>query len=327
MEEGGGLFDLRRDCPDVRLVVRSRDEAMSKKSELKAELERIGYSLNGSHLTRQARTATFSTFANAMRELGLGIRSAKQIGERHLKAFVAHRVASVIGARTLAKELSHLRAVLVHVGKQGFVASPACSNRALGIAQGTRVGTKSAMSDAALNAFHSSMALLGRPGIGATMTLQRELGLRAAEAIRAGQADTLTRWKQELEERGYVHVIAGTKGGCARDVRPADAGRALVAIRDAMAVLESTGQRYLVIRADGSTPANLLQAENIYRNLCHRAGIQSHSARYAFAQERFRAYREQQGFSRREARAATSLDLGHGDGRGRYIASVYVRES
>lgn len=300
---------------------------MSKKSELKADLERIGYELSGGHLTRQARQATFGTFAKTMRELNLGIRSAKQIGERHLKAFVAHRVASGIVARTLAKELSHLRAVLKYVGKQGFVASPACSNRAHGVGQGSRIGTKSAMSNAALNAFHSSMAQRGRPGIGATMILQRELGLRMAEAIRAGQADTLARWKRELEERGYVHVIAGTKGSHPRDVRPADADRARVAIQSALAVLESTGQKYLVVRADGSSPANLLQAENIYRNVCHRAGIQSHSARYAFAQERIRAYREQQGFSQREARAATSLDLGHGDGRGRYIASVYVRES
>jgi hypothetical protein len=45
--------------------------------------------------------------------------------------------------------------------------------------------------------------------------------------------------------------------------------------------------------------------------------------RYAFAQERVQAYRAQ-GYSEREARAATSQDLGHGEGRGRYIASVYV---
>ena len=37
------------------------------------------------------------------------------------------------------------------------------------------------------------------------------------------------------------------------------------------------------------------------------------------------AYRND-GLSEREARAATSLDLGHGDGRGRYIASVYARD-
>jgi hypothetical protein len=298
---------------------------MSKKSELKADLERVGYALPGAHLTRQARKATFSIFAKTMRHLGLGIRTVTQIGGRHLQAFVTRRTASGIRARTLANELSHLRAALVHVGKQGFVASPACSNRALGIGRGSRIGTKSPLRPAALNAFRDCMAELGRPGIGSTLTLQRELGLRAAEAIRAGQSETLTRWQREIEERGYVHVIAGTKGGRPRDVRPADVGRALAAIRDAIAVLESTGQRYLVVCADGSTPANLRQADGIYRNVCHRAGIQSRSARYAFAQDRIRAYREQ-GFSQREARAATSQDLGHGDGRGRYIASVYARD-
>jgi hypothetical protein len=86
----------------------------------------------------------------------------------------------------------------------------------------------------------------------------------------------------------------------------------------------SQGSGYLVRKADGSAAANLKQARNIYRNLCHREGIQSHAARYAFARERLEAYRHQ-GFSEREARAATSQDLGHGDGRGRYIASVYAR--
>jgi len=70
--------------------------------------------------------------------------------------------------------------------------------------------------------------------------------------------------------------------------------------------------------------AGLEQAIGIYRNVCDRAGIQSHGARYAFAAERMQAYRDE-GFSEREARTATSLDLGHGDGRGRYVASVYAR--
>lgn len=38
-----------------------------------------------------------------------------------------------------------------------------------------------------------------------------------------------------------------------------------------------------------------------------------------------RCIRRSAGFGEREARAATSLDLGHGDGRGRYIASLYAR--
>jgi hypothetical protein len=46
--------------------------------------------------------------------------------------------------------------------------------------------------------------------------------------------------------------------------------------------------------------------------------------RYAFAQEQYRNYRKA-GFSNREALALLSKDLGHGDGRGRYVKSVYLR--
>lgn len=60
---------------------------------------------------------------------------------------------------------------------------------------------------------------------------------------------------------------------------------------------------------------------SIYKNLCHREGIQSHAARYAFTREQMDVYKAT-GFSEREARAATSQDFGHGDGRGRYVVSV-----
>ena len=101
-------------------------------------------------------------------------------------------------------------------------------------------------------------------------------------------------------------------------------GRALNAVQRALATLEATGQPHLLVRADGSVTTGLEQALRIYSNVCSRAGIQSHGARYAFARERMQAFRDQD-YSEREARAATSLDLGHGDGRGRYVASVYVR--
>jgi len=114
---------------------------MSKKTELQADLQRIGYQLGGSHGTQEARSGTFNTFARVMRELNYGIQSAAQIGGKHLQAFVSHRLASGIASRTLAKEMSHLRAVLEHIGKRGLACNPAYSNRALGIAQGSRTGT------------------------------------------------------------------------------------------------------------------------------------------------------------------------------------------
>jgi hypothetical protein len=305
---------------------RRKGSAMSKKTELLADLNRIGYQLGGAHLTPAARRATFSTFAQAMREKGYGIQSAEQIGGKHLQAFVECRVAQGVRSRTIANEMSHVRAVLVHCGKEGLARNPAYSNKALGIGRGSRVGTKEPLSDAAMRGFQEQMDRRGRSAIGHVLELQRALGLREAEAIRGGNPETLARWHRELDGRGYVRVIEGTKGGRARDVHPADLNRARSAIERAQATLRASGQRYLVTRADGTAATGLKQALGIYRNLCHRAGIQSHAARYAFTQERKQAYRND-GLSEREARAATSLDLGHGDGRGRFIASVYARDA
>jgi hypothetical protein len=211
---------------------------MSRKTELAADLQRIGYQLGGAHLTRQARSATFNTFATAMHQLGYGIRAAGQIGGKHLAAFVAHRGTQGTSARTRANELSHLRAVLVQIGKQGLARNPAYGNRALGVERGSRIGTKQPLADAAIRAFQEHMDRLARPGIGVTLELQRALGLRETEAIRGGQADTLSRWQRELVERGAVHVVEGTKGGRARDVHPANVDRARLGIPDSGTVSE-----------------------------------------------------------------------------------------
>ena len=299
---------------------------MSKKTELLADLDRIGYQLSGGHMLRQTRSTTFNAFARVMRELGYGIHAAHQIGGRHMQAYAQHRTAEGIKGRTCAKEMSHLRAVLRHTGKQGLAENPAYRNQALGIERGSRLGTKQPLSDAAILAFRERMVQLGRPCIGSILELQRAFGLREIEGIRAGQVETLSRWQRELQQRGCVCVIEGTKGGHRREVHPADVNRALAAVQSALALLETTGQPYLVMRADGTVTKDLEQAVSVYKNLCSRARIQNHAARYAFARERMQAYRSQ-GFSEREARAATSLDLGHGDGRGRYVANVYVRET
>jgi hypothetical protein len=299
---------------------------MSKKTELRADLNRIGYQLGGAHLTQEARRATFSTFAQAMRVKGYGIESAEQIGGKHLQAFVECRMAQGVSSRSIANEMSHVRAVLIHCGKEGLARNPAYSNKALGIGRGSRIGTKEALSDAAIRGFHEHTDRLGRRTIGHVLELQRVFGLREAEAIRGGNSETLARWHRELQGRGCVRVIEGTKGGRARDVHPVDLNRARTAIERAQATLKTSGQCYLVTRADGSATTGLKQALGIYRNVCHRAGVQSHGARYAFAQERMQEYRQNGGLSEREARAATSLDLGHGDGRGRYISSVYARD-
>lgn len=47
-----------------------------------------------------------------------------------------------------------------------------------------------------------------------------------------------------------------------------------------------------------------------------------HSLRYAWTQDAILHYLAQ-GFSGKEALVMTSMDLGYGDGRGRYVAQVY----
>jgi hypothetical protein len=184
---------------------------MSKETELLADIERIGYQLSGGHMLRESRSQTFRTFARVMCKLGLGIHAAHQIGGPHLKAYAEYRTGRGIKARTCAKELSHLRAVLVRIDKQGLVKNPDYSSKALGIARGSRLGTEQPLFDAAILAFWARMVQLGRPSVGNLLELQRAFGLREIEAIRAGQVETLSRWQPELQERGFVCVIEGTK--------------------------------------------------------------------------------------------------------------------
>jgi len=75
--------------------------------------------------------------------------------------------------------------------------------------------------------------------------------------------------------------------------------------------------------------ANLRQAMTWYRNAMHRhitpeAGIKGHCLRYGYAVDRIAAY-VHAGDTRAEALAHTSVDLGHGDCRGKYVEAVYSR--
>ncbi|MFN7050350.1 DNA-binding protein, partial [Proteus mirabilis] len=51
----------------------------------------------------------------------------------------------------------------------------------------------------------------------------------------------------------------------------------------------------------------------------------NHGLRYAYAQD-VEKYYLSQGVSPKEAYALTSMDLGHGDGRGDYIKRVYSQK-
>ena len=108
-----------------------------------------------------------------------------------------------------------------------------------------------------------------------------------------------------------------------RGLRIFDRDAALAAIRDAILVAQRQ-QGFLIACADGSRADSLASARGIYAAWAERQELETHSLRYAFAQDQYRRYRAE-GFSNREALAALSKDLGHGDSRGRWVKMVYLR--
>ncbi|MBW7377832.1 DNA-binding protein, partial [Escherichia coli] len=65
-----------------------------------------------------------------------------------------------------------------------------------------------------------------------------------------------------------------------------------------------------------------------YRYHVRKAGLSGvkapHSMRYHFSQEARQFYRKS-GYGDKEIYARVSMDLGHGDGRGRYVKQVYFK--
>lgn len=296
---------------------------MSRKTEFQASIVAAMARLGGSHLTREARERTADKFSTLMYAAGYThLARPADISGKHLRAYVAARRGDSPCARTLQNELSHLRSVLRCTGKQATASAPELTNEALGINGGSRLGTKTAMSNEDFRTFTERAECQGRPGMAALLRLERHLGLRGNEAIHARE-DTLRRWARELDADGRITVLAGTKGGRPRTVNVFDKEGAATAISLALGLcLQQQG--FLVVRANGAPAGGLKEARRIYHSWAHRNAVQPHSARYAFARDQLDGYIAL-GYSSREALMAVSHDLGHGDGRGRWIKSVYMR--
>lgn len=296
---------------------------MSRRTEFQASIVAVMARLGGSHLTREARERTAARFSTLMYEAGYThLARPADISGKHLRAYVLARQAESPSVRTLQNELAHLRSVLTVAGRKTVASAAELSNEALGIGGGSRLGTKTAMSTEDFLTFTERAERQGRPGMAALLRLERHLGLRGNEAIHARE-DTLRRWQSELQADGRIRVLAGAKGGRPRTVNVFDTESALAAVSSALSVCAKQ-DGFLVVRANGTPAGGLKQARGIYHSWAHRNEIQPHSSRYAFARDQLDGYISR-GFSSREALMAVSLDLGHGDGRGRWVKSVYMR--
>lgn len=287
---------------------------------LAQEMTRLAKQAGGSHKTVHDRIALAQRFCERLvMAQNVQIRRVEHLKARHIEGYIRERLAQGIAKRSLQNEMAAIRNLLKQAGRDRLAVSDRLSNRALGLSGASRNGTKLAITPEHYRHVLET-ARAKDPGLAAALELSRLMGLRSQEAVQAAQS--LKTWRQALE-RGdtQLTVVFGTKGGRPRETVILDAGAVKKALDNALSVAEHRNGR-LIDKPDLKT------AMKYWHSQASRIGLTGayspHSLRYAWAQDVIRYYLAQ-GFSEKEALAMTAMDLGHGDGRGRYVAQVYGR--
>ncbi|KLU15822.1 MULTISPECIES: integrase domain-containing protein [Xenorhabdus] len=275
----------------------------------------------GSFATVADRERIARQFLNFLKDNGIKLRQMNSLKAKYIERYIAERKANNISHRTLQNEMSTLRMILRHAGKRKLAAldNPRLSYQALGIAETSRKGTKTALTPEEFQAAFQQVEQKDR-SVAAVMQLASVLGLRTKEAVEAYKS--LATWKKALENgQTSVRVVFGTKGGRPRQTVILDRD----ALRQAIAYAEREQAECSGKLIDKPT---VRQAIERYRYVVRCAGLTGnkapHSMRYQFARQSGEHYKAQ-GFSDREALALVAMDLGHGDGRGRYIKQIYYQ--
>ncbi|MBS6740562.1 integrase domain-containing protein [Phytobacter diazotrophicus] len=288
---------------------------------LEQEMKRLAQQAGGSHKTVHDRIKLVQRFCERLvLAQNVQIRRMEQLKARHIEGYVRERLAQGITKRSLQNEMAAVRCILKQAGRDRLAQSERLNNRSLGLSGASRNGTKLAISPEHYRDVLET-ARLKDPGMAAALELSRLMGLRSQEAVQSVQS--LKTWRQALE-RGDTRltVVFGTKGGRPRETIILDAGAARKAVDKALAVAEDRHGR-LIDKPDLKTAMKYWHSQASCLGLT--GAYSPHSLRYAWAQDAIRHYLAQ-GFSEKEALAMTAMDLGHGDGRGRYVAQVYGRK-
>ena len=287
-------------------------------TQLEREMKKLAQQAGGAFKTVDDRMALAERFSQRLvRDLNIQIRRVDQLKSRHIEDYIGARLAQGIKPRTLQNEMSAIRSLLREAGRTKLADSERLSSQALGLSGASREGTHLAITPALYQQV-LTLAQQKDPGLAAVTELARVMGLRSQEAVQS--VKSLNTWQQALE-RGdpKLTVVYGTKGGRPRETLILDREAVSQAVSTAMKVAEDRRDR-LIDKPD------LKSAMKYWRDQAARLGMTGkyapHSLRYAWAQEAITHYLAQ-GFSESEALALTAMDLGHGDGRGRYVAQVY----
>ncbi|AOV10023.1 MULTISPECIES: integrase domain-containing protein [Enterobacteriaceae] len=275
----------------------------------------------GSFKTVADRSRIADRFSERLAKLNIQIRDVKHIKTSHIEKYIHSRQAENISLRTLQNEMSAVRSIMTAAGKNKL-ADPnheKLSNQALGISGANRDGTKNPITDEKLAAVINH-SLKKDEGVAIAVQLSRYLGLRTEETVQS--AKSLKTWKQSLingNER--VRVVFGTKGGRPRETTVFNREKVLSILDVAIKYCDKNNGKLI-------DKPSLHTAIERYRNIVREAGMVGkdapHSLRYAYSRDAVN-FHVKNGMSRAEAEALVSMDLGHGDGRGRYIKQVYFR--
>ncbi|WP_034950837.1 integrase domain-containing protein [Erwinia oleae] len=289
--------------------------------QLSKQLVTLARQGRGSFKTVADRSKIADRFSERLATLNIQIRDVKHIKTTHIEKYIDSRKAENLSHRTLQNEMAAVRSILSAAGRNKL-ADPnheKLSNQALGISGASRDGTKTAITDEKLTAIVSH-TFKKDAGVALGIQLSRYLGLRTEETVQS--AKSLRTWKQSLingHER--VRVVFGTKGGRPRDTTIFNREKVLSVLDAAIKYCDEHNGKLI-------DKPSLHAAIDRYRNVLREAGMigkyAPHSLRYAYSRDAVNHHVEN-GMSRDEAEALVSMDLGHGDGRGRYIKQVYFK--
>lgn len=287
-------------------------------AKLNKNLKTLARQAGGSFKTVSDRMKIADRFAERLLKLNVQIRDIKNIRTGHIELYMKSRLSEEISRRTLQNEMSAIRALLRVAGKT-FMANPAhekLSNQALGISETSRDGTKVAIPE---NYFRQVLTSVEKKdeGVAYALRLSRLLGLRTEETVQS--AKSLRTWQKPCLMVTKNSCCIRDKGGRPRDTTVLDREATLSAINAALKHLKENNGKLI-------DKPSLHTAIERYRNVVREAGLTGkyapHSLRYAYSVDVMNLHMKN-GFSKEEAQALASMDLGHGDGRGHYVARVY----
>ncbi|MEL7631343.1 integrase domain-containing protein [Pectobacterium aroidearum] len=298
-----------------------RKTARSKVEQFRRDFITMARDASGGYATTADRMRIARYFLDYLKNSGIKLRHTDSVKTRHLVGYFQSRKEQGISVRTIHNERSAIRGILHQAGRYKL-ADPnneLLSNKALGLTAASRMGTKSPLSP---EEFKQAFSEIEKKdvGVAATMKIAYALGLRTREAVQSYKS--ILSWKRALDSgQNSVRVIFGTKGGRPRDTVIIDRE----ALRHAISYAENVMDKHngkLIDRPD------IQKAINTYRYHVRRVGLSGekspHSMRYHFSREARDFYKER-GFTEKEIFSQVSMDLGHGDGRGRYVKQVYFQ--